>query len=217
MTQIQRLTSVEPPVEERWATRVWLQPIAAPSLLGIMALSVSLMMSGTIDAKWWGTRADLTGIGVFGFTFGGIAQLWVAMWCYRARDAAGTLTHGTWGAYWLAFLPLHLLHPAGMAFSFGLWMIGLASVTAIAAVAREVSHPLIAVMRAVMTAAAACEAVGYVGGGGFASGWVTAGGWLFAIAAAIGWLAGMYLLFHTQRQVRPVQLAWREPGVERGP
>ena len=88
-----RLTQVEVPVEQRWSTRVVLQPIAAPSVLGLAGLSVSLMMAGTLQAKWWGTQADLLPVSIFGFAFGGIAQLAAAMWAYRARDVAATLTH----------------------------------------------------------------------------------------------------------------------------
>lgn len=209
-----RLTQVEIPIEQRWSTRVVLQPIAAPSVLGLAGLSVALMTAGTLQAKWWGTQADLRAVSVLGFTFGGIAQLAAAMWCYRARDVAGTLTHGAWGSYWIAFFVLELSNPAGKSFGHGLWMVGLAAVTLTAALAREATHELMALMRAVLTAGAACTAAGYLSSG-FGSGWCTAGGWLFVVSAALGWLAMAYMLLHALR-VDAVQLPWAEPGVRRG-
>ena len=209
-----RLTQVEVPVEQRWSTRVVLQPIAAPSVLGLAGLSVSLMMAGTLQAKWWGTQADLLPVSIFGFAFGGIAQLAAAMWAYRARDVAATLTHGAWGSYWVAFFVLQLWDPAGARFGHGLWIVGLAFVTLTAAAAREIDHKLMAAMRAVLTAGAATTAAGYLSGG-FGSGWSTAGGWLFVIPAALGWAALVWLLLQAQRRA-PIELAFAEPGVRRG-
>src|SRR3954447_21306290 len=81
-----------------WATRVVLQPIAAPSVLGLAGFSVSTMMVATIQAKWWGGPTDLRAVAPFCLTFGGLAQLLAGMWAYKARDVVATLAHGTWGA-----------------------------------------------------------------------------------------------------------------------
>ena len=209
-----RLTQVEIPVEQRWRTRVALQPIAPPSVLGRAGLSVALMMAGSLQAKWWGTEADLLPVAVFGFSFGGIAQLAAAMWAYKARDVPATLTHGAWGAYWIAYFVLQLWKPAGATFAHGLWMVGLAAVTLTAAAAREVNHPLMAAMRAVLTAGAAVTAVGYLGSG-FGSPWSTAGGWLFVVTAGLAWAAVVHMLVVTLR-TPAIALPWAEPGVRRG-
>jgi succinate-acetate transporter protein len=178
-------------------------------------LAVAQMMSGTIEAKIWGTQADLLQIAIFGFAFGGLAQLGAAMWAYRARDAAATLTHGAWGAFWTAYFPLQLWKPGHYSFGYGLWLLGIAFVTLTAAAAREPSHPLMAAMRAVLTAAAAVSAVGYLTGG-FPSGWVTVGGYLFVAAAALAWAGMSWMLYVSLRRWEPIELAWAEPGVKRG-
>src|SRR3954468_24658395 len=121
-----------------WATRVVLQPIAAPSVLGLAGFSVSTMMVATIPAKWWGGPAGLRAVARFCLTFGGLAQLLAGMWAYRARDVVATLAHGTWGAFWIAFFVLQLRQmtgtiptpaPGATDLAFGMWMIGLAYVT----------------------------------------------------------------------------------------
>src|SRR5262245_55994246 len=86
-----------------WATRVTLQPIAAPSALGLAGFSVATLMVATIQAKWWGSPADFKGVAPFCLTFGGIAQFLAGMWAYKARDIVATLAHGMWGAFWIAF------------------------------------------------------------------------------------------------------------------
>src|SRR5438067_12380392 len=92
-----------------WATRVTLQPLAAPSVLGLAGFSVATLMVATIQAKWWGTPADFMGVAPFALMFGGVAQFMAGMWAYKARDVVATLAHGTWGAFWVAFFILHLL------------------------------------------------------------------------------------------------------------
>ena len=76
-----------------WATRVTLQPIAAPSALGLAGFSVATLMVATIQAKWWGSAADFKGVAPFCLTFGGIAQFLAGMWAYKARDIVATLAH----------------------------------------------------------------------------------------------------------------------------
>ena len=51
-----------------WATRVTLQPIAAPSALGLAGFSVATLMVATIQAKWWGSAADFKGVAPFCLT-----------------------------------------------------------------------------------------------------------------------------------------------------
>ena len=96
-----------------WATRVNLQPIAAPSALGLAGFSVATLMVATIQAKWWGSAADFKGVAPFCLTFGGIAQFLAGMWAYKARDIVATLAHGMWGAFWIAFFVLQLLQANG--------------------------------------------------------------------------------------------------------
>src|SRR5581483_11638363 len=122
--------------------RVFLQPIAAPSALGLAGFSVATMMVALIQAGWLGTWHDLGVVGLFAMTFGGIAQFAAGMWSYRARDVVATLAHGMWGSFWIAFGLLQIFTivgklpapvPGHANYALGLWFFGLAYMTGIAA------------------------------------------------------------------------------------
>lgn len=99
-------------------TRVVLQPIAAPSILGLFGFAGATMMVGAWEAGWYGSAN--TGIILFPFAaaFGGLAQFIAGVWSYRARDGLATAMHGMWGAFWLAFgllfgmIAIHAIPPA---------------------------------------------------------------------------------------------------------
>src|SRR5581483_6190728 len=222
-----------------WATRVTLQPIAAPSALGLAGFSVATLMVASIQAKWWGSPADFRGVAPFCLTFGGIAQFLAGMWAFKARDVVATLAHGAWGAFWMAFFVLQTLQAAGTLptvppgapdLVFGMWMIGLAYVTWTAALGALLENVLVFAVLATLAAGASLSAVGFVTGG-FDSGWTTAGGWLFVISAGLAWYAitAMTLRAASGRTilptgeyrkaanvpggaaVRPIELEWGEP------
>jgi succinate-acetate transporter protein len=235
--------------EEAWQDgfarpRVFLQPIAAPSILGLAGFSVATMMVATIQAGWWGSPTDFTILAPFCAMFGGLAQFAAGMWSFRARDAVATLAHGTWGAFWLAFgilegfIAAHVIPapaPAAANLPLGLWFLGLAYVTLSAALAALVESLAVAGVLGTLTAGAALTAGGLMTGG-FASGWTHAGGWLFVISAGLAWytLTAMVMLaasgrtilplfkfskeanIPSGRPVRPIQLEWAEPGVKQG-
>jgi len=224
--------------------RVFLQPIAAPSVLGLAGFSVATMMVATIQAGWWGTIGDFTVIAPFCAMFGGLAQFAAGMWSYRARDAVATLAHGTWGAFWLAFGLLEGMIAAGVIpapapgatnLPLGLWFIGLAYITLSAAIASMVENLAISSVLWTLAAGSGLTAVGLLTGG-FASGWTHAGGWLFVISAGLAWytLTAMLTAATSGRTVlplghfkksanvpgrkpmRPIELEWAEPGVKQG-
>jgi len=224
--------------------RVFLQPIAAPSVLGLAGFSVATMMVATIQAGWWGTIGDFTVIAPFCAMFGGLAQFAAGMWSYRARDAVATLAHGTWGAFWLAFGLLEGMIAAGVIpapapgatnLPLGLWFIGLAYITLSAAIASMVENLAISSVLWTLAAGSGLTAVGLLTGG-FASGWTHAGGWLFVISAGLAWytLTAMLMAATSGRTVlplghfkksanvpgrkpmRPIELEWAEPGVKQG-
>ena len=81
--------------------RVYLQPIAAPSILGLFAFAASTFIVAANLAGWYGTTESLRYVFPFTTAFGGIAQLAAAMWAFRARDGVATAMHGTWGSFWI--------------------------------------------------------------------------------------------------------------------
>ena len=223
-----------------WATRVTLQPIAAPSALGLAGFSVATLMVATIQAKWWGSAADFKGVAPFCLTFGGIAQFLAGMWAYKARDIVATLAHGMWGAFWIAFFVLHLLQSNGTIptvpshtpdLVFGMWMVGLAYVTWTCALGAMLENGAVFCVLTSLAVGASLSATGLISGG-FASGWTTAGGYAFVVSAALAWytvtamvlhgIAGKWILPTFPRrsasapQTQPIELPWAEPGVKHG-
>ena len=92
-----------------FGTQVVLQPIAAPSILGLAGFAGATFIVASNLAGWWGTPHSPLALAPFAAMFGGLAQFMAGMWAYRARDAIATLAHGTWGSFWLAYLILNIL------------------------------------------------------------------------------------------------------------
>jgi succinate-acetate transporter protein len=127
------------------ATRVFLQPVAAPSILGLFGFAGATFIVAANVAGWYGDHATTPLVPApFAAVFGGIAQFMAGMWAYRARDAVATAMHGMWGSFWIAYgilnvlLATHVLtapspwyHDA----AFGFWFFALAVITASGALA----------------------------------------------------------------------------------
>src|SRR5690349_22296956 len=190
--RIPPLSGAEPSTNG-WATRVFLQPIAAPSALGLAGFSVATLMVATIQAKWWGSPADFRGVAPFCLTFGGIAQFLAGMWSYRARDVVATLAHGMWGAFWIAFGILQILIlsgkipapvPGAANDPLGLWFFGLAYMTGIVALAATMESVGIAAVLWTLAVGSGLSAAGWFISG-IGNGWLGAGGVLFVISAGL--------------------------------
>src|ERR671931_1761652 len=124
--------------------RVFLQPIAAPSVLGLAGFAGATFIVASNLAGWWGTSHSPLALAPFAAMFGGVAQFMAGMWAYRARDAIATLAHGTWGSFWLAYLILNILVGTHVVAEptpwyhnpeVGFWFFALAITTGIAALA----------------------------------------------------------------------------------
>ena len=124
-------------------SRINLQPIAAPSILGLYALAGSTLIVAANMAGWYGNPHTALYLIPFTTVFGGIAQFAAGMWAYKARDAIATAMHGTWGS-----LLDRLRHPptanghrhdppnAGSSFpALGCWFIALAAITIMGTIA----------------------------------------------------------------------------------
>src|SRR3954463_5119006 len=122
--------------------RVFLQPIAAPSILGLFGFAAATFMVAAHLAGWYGGKASPEFLFPFAAAFGGIAQFAAGMWAFRARDALATAMHGMWGAFWIAFGILFLLvatgdvkAPTGTWPELGYWFLTLGAITVVGAVA----------------------------------------------------------------------------------
>src|SRR5919199_6721801 len=128
----------EEPLESNgYAPRVVLQPIAAPSVLGLLGFGAATFVVAANLAGWYGDSKTPLVLAPFAAMFGGLAQFLAGMWAYRARDAVATAMHGTWGSFWLGYGILNLLfatkvlvEPKPVFSELGFWFIALAAVTA---------------------------------------------------------------------------------------
>jgi uncharacterized protein len=224
------------------ATRVFLQPIAAPSILGLFGFAGATFIVASNMAGWWGTPTSGLALAPFAAMFGGLAQFLAGMWAYKARDAVATAMHGTWGAFWLAYgilnilLASHALKPPAPWFhnpELGFWFFALAFVTASGALASLAENiGLFAVLSTLATGSGIAAAAFIYG----SHTWVQVAGWVFVFSAGFAWYVatammlaaagGMVILplgkykraanVPGRKPTRPIELEWAEPGVKMG-
>ena len=174
----------------RQQTRVFLQPVAAPSILGLFGFAGATFMVAANMAGWYGNATSALYVFPFAATFGGLAQVVAGMWAYRARDGIATAMHGMWGSFWLAFGLLwgldavgDLTLPAATFPAFGYWFLVLAVITACGAFAAMFENLSLTSVLVTLAVGSAFTAVYFLTGTG---GWKTAGGW---VLLASSWLA----------------------------
>jgi uncharacterized protein len=226
--------------EIREHTRVMLQPIAAPSILGLFGFAGATFVVAAHLAGWYGTERSPEFLFPFAAMFGGLAQFLAGMWAFRARDGIATAMHGMWGSFWLAYGVLNLLVavgvyalPAGEFPELGFWFLALAAITALGALAAVAESLGLFAVLASLTVGSAFLAVHYLTGTGW---WETAGGWiLIGSAAAATYTAGAMMLEQAwgrvvlplgkvereanvpgSRVTRPIEYEHAEPGVRMG-
>ncbi|MDL4817666.1 acetate uptake transporter family protein [Actinomadura opuntiae] len=237
----------EPEMHALWEdrTRISLQPIAAPSILGLFGFAGATMMVGAWQANWYGSA--LTPLVLFPFVimFGGLAQFLAGMWSYRARDGLATAMHGMWGAFWLGWGLLFMLVAIGVyplaltprigavSQGFAFWFIPLCVITGLGALSAMGRNLAMSAVLWPLAAGAAFTAAGFWAG----STWpLRIGGWLFVISAGIAvYTAAAMMMENTygrtilplfafrknqnipgRRASRPLEYRYGEPGVKIG-
>lgn len=227
---------------EQWtdSTRIVLQPVAPPSILGLFGFTASTFIVAAQLAGWYGNSHSAVYLAPFAAVFGGVAQFAAAMWSYRARDAVATAVHGAWGSFWIAYGLLFLLVavgavtvPAGRFPELGFWFVPLAAITFSCAMASLGDNLAITVTLIGLTAGAALLAIAYLTG---SSAWLHTAGWELVIDAACAFYAGSAMMLHAsygrvilptgqpsadanvpgRRTTRTIQLPDGEPGVRHG-
>jgi uncharacterized protein len=188
-------------------SQITLQPVAAPSILGLYGLAGATFVVGSSMAGWWGDEASALYLGPFAAFVGGVAQMLAAMWAYRARDSLATAIHGTWGAFWLGYGLFFLLAATGTlaltstAFvALGFWFAFLAAVTAACTVAALSESMGLTATLAALTAGSVLAAIGYMADQSWA---VTTAGWVFVLGAIGAWYVATAMLLESVRG-RPV-------------
>jgi hypothetical protein len=221
-------------------TRVVLQPIAAPSVLGWFAFAGATFIVAAWMAGWYGSATSPDYLFPFAALVGGLAQFVAGMWSFRARDVLATAMHGTWGAFWLGwgvlwalFATGRLPEPTGTFSSLGYWFIALALITASGAVAALARGIGLFALLSSLTAGSVLTAAGYLANSDMT---LKVAGYFLIVSAAIAWYeATAMLLADTFRRVvlplgtysridnvpggesmRVIEWAVGEPGIRHG-
>jgi succinate-acetate transporter protein len=192
--------------------QAFLQPIAAPSILGLYGLAGATFMVGANLAGWYGAANSPHFLFPFAAFFGGLAQFMAAMWSYKARDGLATAMHGMWGSFWMAYGLLSLLFavgvitpptPNGLYVELGYWFIVLAVTTWIGTwVATAHSGALTGVFGFLAAASTAMVIACLIG----STAWAALAGWLLIASAAIAWYTATALMAESSfgRSVLPM-------------
>jgi succinate-acetate transporter protein len=237
------MTGIEEAAHDGFATRVFLQPIAAPSILGLFGFAAATFMVAANVAGWYGNHTTTPlALAPFAMIFGGVAQFLAGMWAYRARDAIATAAHGTWGAFWIGYgilsimLATHTLaapvpwyHDPAV----GYWFFALALVTGSCALASMAESIGLFAVLSTLAAGSGILAGAYLYG---SEGWATVAGWVLVFSAGFAWYTAtaMMLASSTGRTILPlgkwkasankpgakphraIELEWAEPGIKHG-
>ena len=216
-------------------SRVILQPIAAPSILGLYGLAGATFMVAAHMVHWFGSSHTTLLLVPFAAIFGGLAQFLAGMWAYKARDGVATAVHGMWGAFWMAFGILTLMlsagrapAPAGPLFpELGYWFIVLAAITWVCTGAATAENKAMVTVLTFLAAGSTISAIGLLAG---SDGLMILAGYLFIICAIAAWYTASALMLNEAfarevwslgktacaRQMPPIAVGIGEPGVIRG-
>jgi succinate-acetate transporter protein len=219
-------------------SRINLQPIAAPSILGLYALAGSTLIVAANMAGWYGNPHTALYLIPFTTVFGGIAQFAAGMWAYKARDAIATAMHGTWGSFWIGFGILQLLMAtgtippnAGSSFpALGCWFIALAAITIMGTIAATTKNLALTLTLGTLSLGSIFAALALLLGSSPGVGWEAAAGYTLIVSAICAWYTASALMFEgvTGKAVLPVGKTWLaqkapsiatgegEPGVAKG-
>jgi succinate-acetate transporter protein len=219
-------------------SRINLQPIAAPSILGLYALAGSTLIVAANMAGWYGNPHTALYLIPFTAVFGGIAQFAAGMWAYKARDAIATAMHGTWGSFWIGFGILQLLMAtgtippnAGSSFpALGCWFIALAAITIMGTIAATAKNLALTLTLGTLSLGSIFAALALFLGSSPGVGWEAAAGYMLIVSAICAWYTASALMFEgvSGKAVLPVGKTWLaqkapsiatgegEPGVAKG-
>lgn len=178
-------------------SRIFLQPIASPWVLGLFGFSIAAFVMGGKYAGWFnGAGANAVIYLAIAALLGGFSQFVSAMWAFKARDVLSTAFNGIWGTFWLAIGFMNLVAsktvataaaaaPAGMGgIEMGFFFIPLSLITA-ACVASSIYHSKALVSSlVVLTGACVLMTIGLLAGSVVLQ---MIGGWCFVISTAFAW------------------------------
>ncbi len=213
--------------------QVFLQPLAAPSILGLFGLAGATFIVSAHMTEWGGTAHPLLLV-PFAAIFGGLAQFLAGMWAYKARDGLATAMHGTWGAFWIAYgiLAYFLSRgtgaiPAAVFPELGYWFVVLAAITWGCMIAAVAENKAMVTVVTLFAAGATISAIGMLAG---IDGLLIVAGYVFMCGSVAAWYTGTALMINEShgrevwrlgrsaqaRQAPRLTMGIGEPGVIRG-
>jgi len=221
---------------------VFLQPIAAPSILGLYGFAAATFMVTAYQVGWYGKATSPLLIFPFATAAGGIAQGAAALWAYKARDGLATAIHGIWAAFWLGYgflnfmIALKLIPaaaPHAAVPELGYWFFALAAITLVGMIASLAESLALTAVLAPLWVGVTLLGVFYIVGG---SGWEKAGGYVTMASAYAAFYAASAMMlastfgrvvlplgkYHKEantpggQHTYPIQFELGEPGVKQG-
>jgi succinate-acetate transporter protein len=228
--------------EWREHARVFLQPIAAPSILGLFGFAAATFIVTAYLVGWYGKSTSPLLIFPFATAAGGIAQGAAALWAYKARDGLATAIHGIWAAFWLGYgflnfmIALKLIPapaPHAAVPELGYWFFALAAITLAGAIASLGESLAISAVLFPLTVGVALLGVFYIVGG---TGWEKVGGYVTMASAFTAFYAATAMMLASAfgrvifplgkyrkaanvpggTHAYPIQFELGEPGVKQG-
>ena len=208
-------------------TRVFLQPIAAPSILGLFGFAAATFMVAANLAGWYGDHTNTPlALAPFAFVFGGIGQFMAGMW----------------GSFWIAYGILQIIVAVHVVAApapwyhdtaFGFWFFALAVITGSGALASVVENVGFFAVLATLCVGSALLAGALIYG---SEGLATTAGWVLVASAIVAWyVATAMMLAYAggrtilplgkyskaankpgERPTRAIELEWAEPGIRMG-
>ena len=216
-------TNGAPPELAAWQdhTRVFLQPIAAPSILGLFGFSAATFIVTAYLVGWYGTATSPLLIFPFAVAAGGIFQGIAAIWSYRARDGLATAVHGIWAAFWLGWgflqfmIALHLIPAPGRGAAvpeLGYWFFMLAAITLAAMFASLSENLSLTSVLLPLGVGSAFLGIFYMVGGSF---WIHLGGYVTMLSVCTAFYAAFAIMMAdaTGRTILPVGMLRKDANV----
>ncbi len=218
---------------ENTSARIYLQPVAAPSILGLYGFSGATFMVAAYLCGWYGTPHTPLYLAPFAAIFGGVAQFLAGMWAFKARDGLATAMHGLWGSFWISYGILAVAFaragaiglPAGAFPELGYWFIVAAAITWMGAWAALAENLSLFLVLAFLATGSTLEAISMLTGSVGAL--QMAAGYAFLISAFVAFYTATALMLaesygHEVLRIgkragaAPVMAGTGEPGVARG-
>jgi succinate-acetate transporter protein len=213
--------------------RIFLQPIAAPSILGLYGFTLATFVVTVSLIGWYGNAPGALLVVPFAAMFGGLTQFAAGMWSFRARDALATAFHGLWGAFWVAYGLIGVLSATGLLAipggvpRFGWWFVVLAATTWVLTAGASQENRALAGFLGLVALGASFMFIAEFAMGGI---WGLIAGYFFLASALVAWAIASVMVmqasgrtvFGRKFRVRPISqpaqvtVGVGEPGVIRG-